>query len=1042
MDQNNPDKLLMELFPSQSSVVTTPRGDDFIDTSLLHPELAKMTLPTVLNQSSKGRQIMQKVEEAGDEEIDRKLLLSMANLLREPIMKFCEKPGFPTRNEQRVFLKHLFDPYPALSLQMFVSNKKQQSGLLENSIRNARRRAKRSDEESDSESKEVKIEPTSSKSPRKLVKKRKSAEKTEIPANLVEALTKLAEKLPKNVAKSLKLNAESTAEPGISMDWAKKLGLAAKLAEELKNAEKSRKSIKIEKENDDEEGKMDEKESQTSVEAETEENLPLAAEKLKNSAENHENTSTLAEKSLKRPEKSKKIEVEVELEDEEDHELQIDTTNEEISSEKLEEIPNISAGLAEILGLAEKHLARDKEMLQKDGINDNEAIEDHGEPVSPKKIRLDSPEMTSEASVISKNSELLAKFAELCSKTSPNTSDGKLELSEELETPSKKNVKLSQELLDVTIESLLEKTPSGLAVLGRLRGENELQRPDYLYMANMIREPIMKLCERPSYPSRYEQRAFLEHIFRDFPQVDIPVFVGNRKQTLGCLENSIRNGRRSKKMKEHVKEAVEVPKEPVEEVTEVEKLTKMLFKEEKKEKPKSDVKVRQIARYQRHGDVSVDNLHPEIRSLTIEELLTPTHKGQVLLAMLEANLPLDSADCAKLALMIREPIMKHAETPNRPSRVELRAYFQHLLGRFTQLEMTDFVCNRKQVHGHLEKSIRNAKRVINKKAARRQMVILRNAAVQAQNTASDKVLVLPDLTTIQLPSTINLNSKLETKKRADLLKKKYSHYKTIYSPTVFKKVPGIGLVEAGSALPGEVREVAFRPHGNTKLNGIRLGRVGKPGIQKSTEDLDEDVKEEENMDEKVAKEEKETLMTSKIPVESYDLHENLKEMSIQSLLGSTLPGRILLHQIEDESIELKKQELTEFCKYIRDPLMRFCERSYYPRRHEMRAFLIHLFEPYPKMMNYLRDLVCDKKQILGILEDNIHCVRRRLRGKGALPPPALEPNLNKTFVGQGEDEQGPAEPIEDDYETANPTSMLLQATMNAISMQEQAQTEK
>lgn len=55
---------------------------------------------------------------------------------------------------------------------------------------------------------------------------------------------------------------------------------------------------------------------------------------------------------------------------------------------------------------------------------------------------------------------------------------------------------LSQNLLNIKIDELLINSTCGVDTLMKLVKSMQLERSDYLYMANLIRDPIMKFCEK------------------------------------------------------------------------------------------------------------------------------------------------------------------------------------------------------------------------------------------------------------------------------------------------------------------------------------------------------------------------------------------------------------------------------------------------------------------------------------------------------------------------------------------------------------------
>lgn len=56
-------------------------------------------------------------------------------------------------------------------------------------------------------------------------------------------------------------------------------------------------------------------------------------------------------------------------------------------------------------------------------------------------------------------------------------------------------------------------------------------------------------------------------------------------------------------------------------------------------------------------------------------------------------------------------------SPDRPTRLELRAYFSHIFPahQYPQLNMVDFISNKKRTVGFLESSVRNARRTNSKR---------------------------------------------------------------------------------------------------------------------------------------------------------------------------------------------------------------------------------------------------------------------------------------------------------------------------------------
>ncbi|CAD5214193.1 unnamed protein product [Bursaphelenchus okinawaensis] len=1350
------DLLLKDLFHNETNLITTPRGDDYIDMTLLHPELAQITLPDVLNTTAKGKILLQKVETGADLG-DRKVLLSMANHLRGPIMKYCERPGFPSRNEQRVYLKHLFDPYPFLTIQMFVSNKKQQSGFLENSIRNARRRDSKhqlrgadgaefansgneagtsgtefgtngddmesngsresrkrefsafteSEEDSDSQDastsgpKVCRTDGTNGAerfsnstldgTSQMAFKNEKKIE--ELPTGLVHLLELAEQRLAEEKSNqmlaqkgqnlstlglnptSCDLNSPSYVNYGpnptsygqassVYPSNSSTFGPNTTFSGPISSSYGSNSTSTLQQMLGQAQGQSYYDQSaqlpaqiqavQPSIPVSNvnmgqnpmfhAQNEPFGLEKGLN---NIQDRLSGQEKSLTGLEKDLAI-LQNQLADQKNEvyaqEQGFSAGNQGFPTQNQEEYgqqspdkdlygrlsnfittmasnmnlqqasPAMSSGNMGIWNGLANSVAQNQGNLMKTGDNmtndmpvlmaqdpigtagymgqnqagtagyagqnqagiggvmgqnlastsnymangatgtsnlmpngaagtanfmsSNEAgttdFMAQNQPILAKLLAQNPENLSQILAENSKNFEIQPASstanegsssevnstldvdemnpANLLSSLYPCSSN---EEDDELnESNERTNVSLRPELLSLNIYDLLDKNEAKLNLEERLRKGEELNRKDYLYMANMIRDPIMKLCERPSYPSRFEQRAFLDHLFKDHANVDLVTFVGNKKQTLGCLENSIRNGRRAKKLRELNKKKPKKEKPPKENNGEPhvpkkrgrKKLLKNIIKEMMEANlPPGEAPPVTPHRSRRPQDpVSVDILNPELLSLNVREMLGSNHKGQVLLAMLDTQEPLPKSEFAKLALQIREPIMRLCEIENRPSRVELRAYFKHLFQDFPNLVLTDFVSNKKQDHGYLERSIRNAKRVINQKNARI------NALKQQHEEAA-----ATDETIASMSFSDYLKNPMKPgrKPRGNYVKRKKGPidntvsivYNTQSLPYDGTKSPGhdstletdgtngtiTGMEGTMAYTDGTIdysnstNNMTFNDGTMASIDGIMANingsMVGSDGTMASIDGImagingsmaDDDmaginrimasingtieatngtidgidstiaengqIGQIEPVESTVIGQDSNDEVSSKVPLEGYQLHENLKEMTIQNLLGSTISGRILLHQIEDEAIVLQKQELNEFCKYIRDPIMRFCERELYPRRHEMRAFLLHLFEPYPKMKAYVRELVCDKKQLLGLLEDSIHGIRRRLRTKGILPPPAAVPNLDKSFISQGEQNPVPNEEESQEPEsTSNPTDMLLQAALAAIQQQQQ-----
>lgn len=57
-------------------------------------------------------------------------------------------------------------------------------------------------------------------------------------------------------------------------------------------------------------------------------------------------------------------------------------------------------------------------------------------------------------------------------------------------------VVLDESLLGLTVDLVLGNTPHARNILATLHAGKELERSDYLFMSNLIREPIMRFCEK------------------------------------------------------------------------------------------------------------------------------------------------------------------------------------------------------------------------------------------------------------------------------------------------------------------------------------------------------------------------------------------------------------------------------------------------------------------------------------------------------------------------------------------------------------------